>query len=301
MRALDSIHPTGLTRTRQRAGSFGLAFAANPWVQRLARFGMVIRGVIYFVPGIVALQVALSLRPSLMSQQSTINLIATQPAGQALLVATAIGLVGYAMWGIIRAVVDPQDRGHHIGGILRRLGYLTSAIAYIGMLAATASYLVTAIANDSSSNWTASVRSHPQGALVVAIVGVCWVLGAGLAQIVDGWTGNFMRDFDEARMGPAARHWALVMGRTGMISRGVVFTVIGALFIASSTHASTRHTVGMDDALLQILHRPFGRLMLGVAGAGLMAFGCFAAMCARWLRMNKLDRSAAAPFQSTPH
>lgn len=301
MRTLYSIHPAGLAHTRQRAGSFGLAFAANPWVQRLARFGMVIRGVIYFVPGIVALQVALSLRPSVMSQQSTIKLIATQPASQALLVATAIGLLGYAMWGIIRAVVDPLDRGHHIGGILRRLGYLTSAIAYIGMLAATVGYLVTAIAHDSSSNWAASVRSHPLGAVVVAIIGVCWVLGAGLAQVADGWTGSFMRDFDEARMGPAVRRWALVTGRAGMISRGVVFTVIGGLFIISSTHASTRHTVGMDDALLQIFHRPFGRLMLGVAGAGLMAFGCFAAMCARWLRMTKLDRAAAAPFQSTPH
>ena len=125
----NPLHPSGLAQTRQGTGSFGMAFAANPWVQRLARFGMVVRGVIYLGPGVVALQVAMGQKAATMSQQCTIGIIAVQPAGKALLVATAIGLAGYGLWGIIRAVVDPLERGHQLGGILRRLGYLTSAIA----------------------------------------------------------------------------------------------------------------------------------------------------------------------------
>ena len=71
------------------------------------------------------------------------------------------------------------------------------------------SYLVTTLSHDSSSNWTASVRAHSSGAVAVAIIGVCWVFGAGLVQVVDGWNGTFMRDSDQARMGPAAQRWAL--------------------------------------------------------------------------------------------
>jgi hypothetical protein len=42
----------------------------------------------------------------------------------------------------------------------------------------------------------------------------------------------------------------------------------------------------MDGALLALARQPFGRMLLAAAGLGLVAFGVFSAMCARWMRMH---------------
>ena len=45
--ATGSAHPTG-------HGARSIA-VGNAWIERLARFGLIVRGIIYFVPGVLAL------------------------------------------------------------------------------------------------------------------------------------------------------------------------------------------------------------------------------------------------------
>ena len=255
------------------AGAWGRAIVANPWVQRLVRFGMFVRGIIYFVPGVSALLAALGRTHQSISQQNAIDVLAGQPAGKLLLLILAVGLAGYSLWGVIRAVVDPLNRGRKLGGLLRRFGYLTSATGYVGLLVVTAHYILSSASDNRGPGWAASIRSHPLGTLVVAVIGLCWIFGAGLAQIVDGWREAFMKDFDELHMGPGTRTALRTIGRIGLIGRGIVFTVIGVLLLVSANHASSAHDISMNDALMSILHRPFGRALLALAGLGLMIFG----------------------------
>ena len=78
----------------------------------------------------------------------------------------------------------------------------------------------------------------------------------------------------------------MLLGHFGTVARGVVFTIIGVLLIAAAMHANPQRGVGMDGALLALARQPFGRVLLAGAGLGLVAFGLFSAMCARWMRMN---------------
>ena len=96
---------------------------------------------------------------------------------------------------------------------------------------------------------------------------------------------SFADDLDLGRVSPAERRWALRLGRFGIAARGAVFTIIGILMVGAALHASS-HSGGMDDALLALARQPFGRALLAVAGLGLVAFGVFSAMCARWMRMH---------------
>lgn len=292
--------PITLVPRRTQAAGLARAAAGNSWTGRLARFGMIVRGVIYFVPGALALRMAMGQQHASMTQQGAIEMIGQQPFGRLLLIVVAVGLGGYAIWGVVRSVFDPMDRGHTPIGIVQRTGYLISALAYAGLFAATLRYFADSRAHLVPQDWTASLLARPFGAVVVAVVGLCWIFGSGLMQIVQGWKGSFERDLDLARMSRAEEQLARRLGRIGLVSRGIVFTVIGVLLLAAAARARPHLDVGLDGALMQILHQPFGRLLLGAAGIGLMAFGCYSAMCARWLRIPHAASGSSVPFRPSP-
>jgi hypothetical protein len=279
-------------------GRFGHRTASRTWIEPLSRLGFITRGIIYFLTGAFALQWALGRQRQPMSQASTIDVIGHQPWGHLLLVVVAVGLAGYAVWGVVRAIFDPLRRGHTPMGIALRLGYATSAIAYLGLLAATIGLLTGSLSQAGGrQDWTVGLLARPFGAVIVVAVGLCWIFGSGITQIVMGWRHTFERDLALDRMGRNERHWAIGLGRVGLVSRGIVFTIIGLLIVAAAFHLHSRSDTGLEGALLELAHQPFGHTLLGAAGLGLMAFGSYSAMCARWLRMHP---AAGDPGSSSP-
>jgi Domain of Unknown Function (DUF1206) len=271
-----------------------LAAADLPWTRRLLHFGYVARGLVYLVPGYLALRLALGTHGAAITQTGAIAYIGDKAHGHGLLLALAVGLAGYSLWGVIRAVLDPLHDGHSAHGVFMRLGYLTSAIAYAGLFAATLRFLTGGTSHvDEARDWTADLLHQPFGPWLLGIVGLCWIAGAGITQIHAGWTATFARDLDSARMSPGERTLALRMGRIGIVARGLVFTLIGILLIAAALHVPGPRSRGLDGALLALSHQLFGRALLAIAAAGLMVFGCFSIFCARWMRVR--DSSRVAP------
>jgi hypothetical protein len=273
-----SVHP---------AAGGTVAPALDRGLEGLMRLGYVVRGIIYLLPGVLALRVALGRPSGEISPTTSIELIGHEPFGRLLLIVVGVGLAGYASWGVIRAVFDPLHKGHSPKGIAQRVGFAISAVAYLGLLAATFRYVTGPLSHmGRPTDWTAALLARPLGEWLVGIIGVCWIIGAGLAQIVSGWRGRFEFDLATERMSRSERRWANRLGRLGIISRGAVFTVIGALMVAVALHASPRGSAGMGGALIEILRQPFGRVLLAAAALGLMAFGAFSVMCARWMRIR---------------
>src|SRR5216110_813524 len=79
--------------------------------QLLARAGFVARGLIYGLIGILAIKLALGAGGKTTNQQGALETIAKQPFGKVLLVLVALGLAGYALWRLIRALLGkgPED------------------------------------------------------------------------------------------------------------------------------------------------------------------------------------------------
>ena len=274
------------------------ATGAHALLVLLLRFGFVVRGVIYMVPGVLALRLASGRPGADMTTSHAIEVIGQQPFGRFLVVAVAVGLGGYAMWGVIRAVFDPLGRGESPHGLAQRFGFALSAIAYAGLLAATLRSLGAVHAHLARPrDWIAVLLGKPLGALMVGVVGVCWIAGAGLGQIASGWSGRFERDLDRERMSAAERRWASRLGRVGIVARGVVFTIVGLIMVAAALHAGPHESASMNGALIEILRQPFGRALLAAAALGLIAFGAYSVMCARWMRIRVWN---AAPRSRTP-
>ena len=85
--------------------------AASHTFELLTRLGYGVRGLIYITMGLLAVQVVLGKGGGLASPQGAITAIGKQPAGLLLLWIVLIGLISYSLWGVVRAVLDPLNKG----------------------------------------------------------------------------------------------------------------------------------------------------------------------------------------------
>src|SRR5215208_2689373 len=112
-------HPE--TRT-DRAQEKGDDFAHSRTFEWLARAGLVARGVIYAVIGVLAIKLALGDGGKTTNQNGALETIAKQPFGKTLLVLVAVGLAGYAIWRLVRAAIghgpeSSDDGKERVGGV----------------------------------------------------------------------------------------------------------------------------------------------------------------------------------------
>src|ERR1700682_5721608 len=100
----------GPGRSAQRGGE---AVARRREFEWMARVGLVARGVVYGVVGILALKLAVGSGGKATTQRGALQTIAREPSGRALLIAMAVGLAGYAIWRLVRAGIGhgPEQRG----------------------------------------------------------------------------------------------------------------------------------------------------------------------------------------------
>ena len=300
----DRLEPRGAaSATLRPAAGVAAASTLDAVLVGLVRSGYVVRGIIYVLPGVLALGVAMGRPGGEISPTAAIELIGHEPFGRILLVGVGVGLAGYVLWGVFRAVFDPLRKGHSWRGLALRSGYAISAVAYMGLLVATIRYALGPLSHMGRPlDWAAALLAKPLGAAMVVIIGVGWIIGAGLAQIVSGWRGTFEADLAIERMSRFERRWANRLGRFGIVARGAVFSVIGGLMVAAALHTSPRGAADMGGALNEILRQPFGRTLLAAAAVGLIAFGLFSVMCARWMRIRPTAPSSRSglfhPFVS---
>ena len=261
--------------------------ATSPLMEKLIRLGYVARGLVWGVIGLLAFQVAVGSGGKLTDQQGAIAAVGSTPVGKILLYVMLLGLVGYGLWGLIRAVVDPLHEGHDAKGIAQRVGYLVSGISY-GLLALATYGLITAKAPAATSGaqaaqtqqTTASILTQPWGPWVVALAAAI-VIGVGLLQIYTAFRRKFNPQFQLAGRTGNARIWIERLGRFGTAARGVVFTLIGVFLLQAAVQHNASRAQGIDGVLTALLHQPYGSLLLGVVAAGLIAFGIYSAMIKR--------------------
>jgi len=95
--------------------------AANPALELLERLGYVVRGALYAVMGILALGIALSFGGGQTTDLTgSLRFLIGNPFGKLVLVAFAIGLAAYSVWGFVRAIYDPLHRGSDASGFIAR-------------------------------------------------------------------------------------------------------------------------------------------------------------------------------------
>jgi hypothetical protein len=278
------------SHTVQHAGKAAVNEArretANPWVQRLERFGYFTRGLIYAIIGVLALQLALGAGGATASPTSAIALIGRQPFGNVLLALVAVGLASYSLWGFVRAIFDPLGRGTSRSGLIDRAGFLVSGISYAVLVIPTVLSLLgkpSGAAQGSVTGMMGSLMAGPWGKWLMIGFGLFWLV-AGVGQWMIARDDRFMRDLRTDAMSAQDRQMMLQLGRGGYAARGTVFVLIGLLVFQTTLASGAQQAPSFDGALAALAHAPYGEAILGVVALGLILFGIFSALCMKWIR-----------------
>jgi hypothetical protein len=125
---------------------------------------------------------------------------------------------------------------------------------------------------------------HTGGRWLVGTVGVVIAI-VGLVLAWEGVRRRFMRYFPAGALSPGVRRLVTVSGVVGNIARGLVFAVVGVLVVIAAVRYEPSKAGGLDAALKTLRDRNDGEVILTAIAVGLMAFGVYGLLEAKYRRV----------------
>jgi hypothetical protein len=262
---------------------------AAPWVEWLARLGYAARGVVYIIVGALAAQAAFGSGGQVTDSDGALQTILRQPYGQVMLGVVALGLAGYAMWRFVEAALDPEHKGSDAKGIAKRIGYAISGVIHAALAFEAARMVMRGASGGSggegADHWTAMLISQPFGPWLVGLVGL-GIAAFGLYQLYRAYASDPAKRLSLTGLGATAREWVIRAARLGYAARGVVFGIIGFFVVQAALQYDPSDAVGLGGALRTLQRQSYGPWLLGAVAVGLVAYGIFELVKARYRRIH---------------
>jgi len=261
--------------------------ADSAWLERLARAGLVARGLLYLVIAVLALQVALG-HQTRADKQGALQAVVRQPFGRVLVLLLAIGFAGYALWRFVEAAAGPSDEHDARKALVKRAGCAARGAMYTFFCASAVKLFLwshkVAGTQRPEADWTSRVLNWPAGIWLVQAFGLV-LIGSGLYVGWRGLSGKFRKRLKSYEMGASERRWVRGVGTVGMVARMVVWAMIGLFLIAAARQHDPQQAVGIDGALKRLADRSYGPVLLVIVAFGLAAYGLYSFAEARYRRV----------------
>ena len=263
--------------------------ASSKWARWLARAGLVAKGISFGLVAALALGVAIRDQGKIEDRQGALQQIAENPYGRALLGALAIGFGGYALWRFTEAALGRTLEGEDQGA-LKRVALVARGLLYSWLcvictgLAFQADEPVTSGGGGGGQQEDRITRialEQPLGRYLVLAVGLA-IIGAGLFNLYRALTRKFRDELKEEQMGKDERRWYIGLGVVGHLSRAVIFALAGVFLVRAAWQYDPKEAIGLDGALRKLAHAEYGQMLLGATAGGLMAYGLFCLVQARY-------------------
>lgn len=264
-----------------------MAFSASskPIIERMAQAGYIAKGVVYALLGLTAFLSAFELagqRGEDATQSGALQLVKDLPAGTVLLVLLAAGLFCYSAWRGLQTFSSP---GGEKTKWPKRLRYLVSGLAYLalGYAALRLVFASTSSGGDQNRVLAAELLQKPAGQILVALAALIFA-ATGLYQIYYGWSEKYRKHVQDLTSSNATL--LLRAGKIGYVSRGLVWLVISYLFARAAVLSRADEAGNTGKAFRFVENSPFGSYLLGALGLGLVAYGIFNFIRARYERFS---------------
>lgn len=254
----------------------------------LVRAGFATRALTYGVIGGIALALAVRAGPApdAPNQQGALAFIAQAPLGRVAVAVAAAGLLAYTVWKLGQAVFGRGPEGGGGPKPFDRISNAGGGIAYLAFFVVAVRILLGGSGSGSSdpSKTAAGVLGWPGGPALVGIAGAA-LIAISLYQAYDAVRGSFADDSKLAEMNPRERRAFMWLGHVGLVARALVFVIIGYFLLRTAIDFNPPDAVGVDGALAQVHHEPFGPWLLGLVAAGLLVFAAYSLFEARYRRL----------------
>ncbi|MDB5196843.1 MAG: hypothetical protein JWP88_1214 [Flaviaesturariibacter sp.] len=258
---------------------------SKTWISRLARVGLIAKGIVYVVLGILAFMAAFE-----VSGQSDANAnrsgvfrwIKEAPGGQWWLPLLAAGLICYSVWRLVEAFrkddSEQRSKTKRARYVLSGLGYAAVAFSAIKMA------LETTNKGDQNQQLAATALDKPFGQWMLGIGGLV-LAGIGIYQVYYALSEKYKKHVQKLSQTGGDKA-LLLAGKVGYIARGLVWIIIAFLLLKAALHANASEAGDSGKAFQWLESGTYGSLLLGILGLGVIAYGVFNFVRARYERFE---------------
>ena len=268
--------------TGTRAAGSAQRLASSEWAVRLGRVGLAARGVLYLTVALLCFRIAMGEAGATADKQGALVTLVQQPFGRWILILTAIGLVAYSMWCVLKAFLVQEDSDAKAWA--KRASCIGRAVIYGSAFVAAISVLQAkpqASTNQKGQGWSATVLGWPGGRYIVGIAGLA-LIGAAVWNGYRAISRKFEEHLDRSEM--SERTWRTVgaIGMGGLLGRMVAFLAVGWFVVKAAVEFDPSEPVGLDQSLRTLQGMSYGPWIIVLAAIGLGLFGLYSFAEARW-------------------
>lgn len=252
-------------------------------LELLARAGFAVSGLLHFLVGTIAIGLAFGKRGQ-ADVSGAVAELGSQPYGPLLLWTSFAACVALALWQASDAIFDynhlpSKDR------IAKKLKAAGQAVVFAALALSLAAFARGSNADnrESASDLTVGLLKAPGGLLLLVVIGAA-IAVTGIVFVVLGFRKAFKKHL---RMppSPAARRGVTGLGIIGYAAKGVALFVTGLLVIIAAVSLRPEQSTGLDGGLRALREQPYGVYLLAAVGAGLICYGAYMVVRARFARM----------------
>ena len=248
------------------------------WIDHLARMGYVAKGIVYMMIGIMAIRFAFGERNQPGDFSSVLLKLFSEPFGRILLASLTIGLIGYGLWCLIQALMDTENKGRNVFGIVIRILYAGVGVIYFA-IAWNAILLLTNTATIKQGDrperqLTADLFSLSASTRWIAILAGLGFLGFCIFEIRRVYIEGIEILRPEGRK-EIIDLIAMYMGQIGITARALLFALIGIFLAWSGITFDPNKVRGISGALLELHRHTHGTYWLIAMAMGLGAYGIY--------------------------
>jgi hypothetical protein len=262
--------------------------SSNKSIKRIAQAGFIAKGVVYFLLGVLALMIALRAgggSTENADKAGVLQMIKEGFGGNWILPLLGVGLLCYAAW---RMVETYHQLSAHGKARWKSLRYFFSGLIYLS-LAVTAlrmSFNQSANNGDNQQHVASEILSKPFGQWLLGILALV-IAGIGIYQIYYALSEKYRKHVQKLSLHNSASTALLTAGKIGYTARGVVWLLIAFLLMRAAVHASSSDAGDTSKALELIHDTSYGSYLIAGLGIGLIGYGIFNFVRARYEDFNQ--------------
>jgi hypothetical protein len=249
----------------------------NTAFRAAARAGFAVNGLLHILIGGIALGVAFGGGEGDADQGGALQALAGNPLGAIVLWVVVVGLWALGIFQLITAFLTGDDWKDKLKEGGKGIAYLA-----VGFTAFTFARGGSTDSAKQTEDLSATLLKTPGGVVLLVVLGLV-VAAIGVYFVIKGGKKKFLDDI--SLPGGTVGNATTKLGMVGYIAKGIAIIVVGLLFLVAAFTSDATKASGLDGALKSLVELPFGVIVLAAVAIGLIAFGVYSFVRARYAKL----------------